>query len=220
MSDSANSKVDVPTNTTFQPLAGILLATGGLAFFMAGALHPAGHPGQDFKMAIVSMLSDKMWPVAHWCALVSAFFVAWSLFLLLNESKKTASAAIRLGIISCVFMALEFSVELAARTDVARVAADGTSPLLSLIDVMQAVGWPFFALAFILLAVSTQWTPVWVKVLAVLGGCSLAIGGLVVQGLHVVALGPVFIAGNALAFWMMWAGIHIAVNSSTGRPKR
>jgi hypothetical protein len=85
---------------------------------------------------------------------------------------------------------------------------------------MQAVGWPFFALAFILLAVSTQWTPVWVKVLAVLGGCSLAIGGFVVQGLHVVALGPVFIAGNALAFWMMWAGIHIAVNSSTGRPKR
>jgi len=214
MSEVENSKVQVATNTTFQPLAGILLATGGLGFFIAGALHPAGHQGQDFKMAIVSMLSDKMWPAAHWCALVSAFILAWSLFLLLDETKKTAAGAIRLGIISSIFMAMEFSVELAARTEVARVATDGTSPLLSLIDVMQAAGWPFFALAFILLAVSTRWTPVWVKVAGVLGACALGIGGLVVQGLHVVALGPVFIVGNALAFWMIWAGIHIALNGS------
>jgi len=219
MSEDANSKVDIATNTTLQPLAGILLATGGLCFFMAGVLHPAGHQGQDFKMAIVSMLSDKMWPVAHWCALVSAFIVAWSLFLLLDRTKKPAADAIRLGIISTVFMSIEFSVELAARTEVARVATDGTSPLLSLIDVMQAAGWPFFALAFILLAVNTRWTPVWVRVAGVIGACALAVGGLVVQGLHVVALGPVFIIGNALAFWMIWAGIHIALNGSKERGK-
>jgi hypothetical protein len=75
---------------------------------------------------------------------------------------------------------------------------------------MQAAGWPFFALAFILLAGSTHWAPVWVRVAAIIGACALATGGLVVQGLHVVALGPVFIFGNALAFWMIWAGIRIA----------
>jgi hypothetical protein len=32
--------------------------------------------------------------------------------------------------------------------------------------------------------------------------------------MHVVALGPVFIVGNALAFWMIWAGIHIALSGS------
>jgi len=209
----------VPTNSTFEPLPGILLATGGLCFFTAGVLHPAGHQGQDFKTAIVSMLSDKMWPAAHLCALVSAFFIAWSLFLLLDKTEKTAASAIRLGIISTVFMAIEFSVELAARTEVSRIATDGASPLLSLVDAMQAVGWPFFALAFVLLAVSTHWSPLWVRVAGVLGACALAVGGLVVQGLHVLALGPVFIVGNALAFWMIWAGIHIALNGLKKRRK-
>jgi hypothetical protein len=213
MSENVNIKVNMP-DTAFQPLSGILLATGGLLFFIAGALHPAGHRGEDFKTVIISMLSDKMWPAAHYCALVSAFFVSWSLFLLLDKTKKTAALAIRLGIISLMFMAIEFSVELAAPTEVAGVIADGTSPLLSLIDAMQAVGWPFFALAFILLAVSTRWTPIWVRVAGVLGACALGIGGLVVQGMHVVALGPVFIVGNALAFWMIWAGIHIALSGS------
>jgi len=214
MLGDANSKVEVVTHTTLPPFPGILLATAGLGFFIAGALHPSGHQGQDFKMVIVSMLSDKMWPVAHWCALVSAFILAWSLFLLLDITEKPAAAAIRLGIIATVFMALEFSVELAAPLEVGRVAADGTSPLLSLIDVMQAAGWPFFALAFILLAVNTRWTPGWVRIVGVIGACALGVGGLVVQGLHVVALGPVFIVGNALAFWMIWAGIHIALNGS------
>jgi hypothetical protein len=212
MLEDANSKVEVARNTTNRPLAGLLVIRG-LLFFIAGAIHPAGHQEQDFKMAIVSMLSDKMWPIAHWSALLSAFIIAWSLFLLLDQTKKTAADAIRLGIISTIFMAMEFCVELAAPTEVSRVATDGKSSLLSLIDVMQAAGWPFFALAFILLAINTRWTPVWVRVAGVIGACALAIGGLVVQGLHVVALGPVFIFGNALAFWMVWAGIRIAVTS-------
>ena len=209
MSDLSNLNVEASTRSTFQPFTGVLLAIGGIGFFLAGALHPAGHRGQDFKMAIVSMLSDKMWPVAHWCALVSAFIVAWSLFQLLDKTKKTTASAIQLGIISSVFMAMQFSVELASQSEVTKIATDGTSPLLSLIDVMQAVGWPFFALAFILLIVSTRWTPVWVRILGVIGASALAIGGLVVQGLHVVALGPVFIIGNALPVWMIWAGIHL-----------
>jgi len=65
-----------------------------------------------------------------------------------------------------------------------------------------------------LLAINTRWTPVWVRVAGVIGAVALGVGGLVVQGLHVVALGPVFIVRNTLAFWMIWAGIHIALNGS------
>ncbi len=74
---------------------------------------------------------------------------------------------------------------------------------------MQAVGCPAFGLAFVLLSLGTRCTPRRVLGLVVLGSVALGVGGLVVQGLHVVALGPAFIVGNALPNWMVWGGIHL-----------
>jgi hypothetical protein len=194
-----------------QRFAGILLAIGGVGFFLAGAFHPAGSPGQSFHAAIVSMLGNPMWPIAHWCALTSAFLTALALSLLLDKAESaTAAVGVRLGLIASVFMAVEFAVELAARSDVARYASGETTPIVSLIDAMQAVGFPALALAFILIATGTRWAPRWVIVLGVVGAVALAVGGLVVQGLHVVALGPAFLVGNLLPVWMVWAGVRLA----------
>ena len=91
-----------------------------------------------------------------------------------------------------------------------RFATGEATPIISLVDAMQTVGWPAFALAFVLLASGTRWTPRWVGIIGVIGAIAVGIGGLVVQGLHIVALAPVFAVGNALAIWMIWAGIHLA----------
>jgi len=142
---------------------------------------------------------------------VSAFLAALSLVLLLDERESRAmTAGVRFGIVALMFMAVEFCVELAARTAVVPFAAGEPAPLVALIDAMQAVGFPALAVAFSLIVVGTRWTPRWVRALGVAGAIALAIGGLVVQGLHVVALGPVFLAGNALPVWMVWAGVHLA----------
>lgn len=34
--------------------------------------------------------------------------------------------------------------------------------------------------------------------------------GIVVEGLRVVSAGPLFIGGNALAIWMVWAAVRLA----------
>lgn len=204
-----------------QTLAGVLLAIGGVGFFAAGAFHPAGRPGQDFDQAIVSMLGSPMWPVAHWIAVVSALLVALALFLLIDQPQDSlaAAAGLRLGIVATSFMAVEFTVELAARADVARIASGQPAPLLALVDAMQAIGFPALAAAFILIAAATRWTPRSVVVLGVIGAVALAVGGFVVQGLHVVALGPVFIVGNLLPIWMVWAGITRIRTASQGEKR-
>jgi hypothetical protein len=193
-------------------LAGVLLTVGGVTSFLAGGLHPHGQPGQDFHAAIVSMLQDPMWPVAHWLALVSGVVVAWALSLLVDEQGTLAAVAgVRFGVVASLFMAVEFAVELAARTDVTRFATGEATPIISLVDAMQAVGWPAFALAFVLLASGTRWAPRWVGIIGVIGAVAFGVGGLGVMGLQVVALAPVFVVGGiALPIWMVWAGIQLA----------
>lgn len=207
--------------TPLQQLSGVLLAVAGAGFFAAGGLHPAGRPGQDFDQAIVSMLGSPMWPVAHWIAVVSALIAALALFLLIDqpEESRAAAAGLRLGVLAAVFMAVEFTIELAARADVARIASGQPAPLLALVDAMQAIGFPALAVAFILIATGTRWTPRWVTVLGVIGAVALAIGGFVVQGMHVAPLGPVFLVGNLLPIWMVWAGVTRA-RAAASRERR
>jgi hypothetical protein len=194
-------------NTRF---AGALLVLGGVGFFLAGLLHPHGGPGQGFHQAIVSMLAADTWSTAHWFALASAIIIAWSLSLLAGEAGPLiAVAGIRLGMVAAVFMAVEFSVELAARTEAARFSQGEASPMIALLDAMQTVGWPAFALAFILLAIGSRLTPRWMSAIGILGAAGLGVGGLVVQGMHVVALAPVFLLGNGLSIWITWAGIQL-----------
>jgi len=203
-----------------QRLQGTLLTIGGIGFFVAGVLHPSGQPGQSFDAAIASMLRNPMWPVTHWCALVSAFVLALALLLLLERRESAAMlVGIRLGIVATMFMAVEFAVELAARADAARFAGGESPSMVALIDAMQAVGFPALGLAFILVATGTRWTPRWVAALAVIGSVALATGGLVVQGMHVVALGPVFLVGNLLPVWMVWAGVRLARGLDSAVPR-
>jgi hypothetical protein len=196
--------------------AGTIFALSGVCFFLTGLLHPQGARGEDFHAAIVSMLVQPTWPAAHWFALVAAIVLAWSLSLIAGEMRSLAAiAGARLGIAAALFMAVEFAVELGARDEAVRFAAGERTPLLALVDPMQAVGWPALAIAFILFASGSRLTPRVVTVIGIIGAAALGIGGLVVQGLHVVALAPVFALGNGLALWIVWAGVALAREPET-----
>lgn len=190
--------------------AGFLFLGGGVGLFFAGLLHPHGQPGQDFHTVVSSMISNPMWETTHKIALVSAMMIVCSLSLLAGEAGSRAGlACVRLGISATLFIAIDFAVEVAARTDAARYANGEPSAIIALVDALQTVGWPVFAASFIGLAVSTRLTPLWLSVVGMIGAAALGVGGLVVQGFHVAALAPVFIAGDLLPIWMVGAGVQL-----------
>jgi hypothetical protein len=85
------------------------------------------------------------------------------------------------------------------------------APMVDLVDAMQAVGWPALGLGFGLVAFGTPaLTPRWVAVLGVVGAASVGMAGLLAQGLHLLQAGVLFLGGNLLALWMVWAGIRVA----------
>lgn len=205
-------------------IGGLALAAAGIGFFVAGALHPHGSPGQDFRAGIVSMLESPMWPAAHWSALASGLLAAWAVWLLVDAGwtggSTVARAGARLTILASVFMAVQFSVEIASRGAAAAYAAGESAPLVDLIDPMQAVGWPALALGFILLAVGVpDSAPRGVVAVGVVGAAAIGLAGILVQGLHIVQLGPLFMGGNLLSVWMVWAGLRAGRGRSEAVPR-
>ncbi len=197
-------------------IGGLLLAVGGAGFFAAGVLHP--QPPADingFREAMTSMLAHRLWPLAHWTALITGLVLIWALWLLVDdgwtESSATARAGARLAIISGGFMSVQWAVEIAARSALEGYSTGEAAPIIDLIDAMQAVGWPAFALGFGLLAAGTPASaPRWVEILGMVGAAALGLAGLLAQGLHILQAGVLFLGGHLLAFWMIWAGVRLA----------
>ena len=207
-------------------IGGLLLAIGGVGFLAAGILHPQPPAGIDgFHDAMVSMLAHRLWPLAHWTALVTGLVLVWAVWLLADDGwtgrSITARAGARLAIISGLFMSVQWAVEIAARGALEGYSKGDAAPIVDLIDAMQAVGWPGLALGFGLLAAGTPASaPRWVEVLGMVGAAALGLAGLLAQGLHILQAGVLFSGGHLLAFWMIWAGIRAARRSDghTGHP--
>jgi hypothetical protein len=196
-------------------VGGLLLAIGGIGFLLAGVLHPRPHAvGLEFHDAMTSMLSHPLWPAAHWIALVTGLVLAWAVWMLVDarwvDNSVAAHAGAGLTIVSTVFMSVQWAVEIAARGALETYAAGEAVPIAHLIDVMQAVGWPGLGLGFGLLATGMrEVAPRWLRILAAVGGAAIALAGLLAQGLHILQAGVLFLGGNFLALWMVWAGIRI-----------
>jgi hypothetical protein len=190
---------------------GALLALGGLVFFLAGALHPQGATG-TFPETMASMLASPTWSVAHWLAIASALTILWALWLLVDCGWTTASVVghvgARLVLVAGLFMAVQFAVELAAAPEAAAYAAGALTPMGTLVEAMQAVGWPAFMLGFVLLIAGVPTSaPAAVRLAGVVGATAMGLGGVLTEGLHLVAAGPLFIGGNLLALWLVWGGL-------------
>ena len=194
-------------------IGGGLLALSGLGLFLAGAAHPQGASG-NFSQTMASMLASPTWPIAHWLAIGSALTIVWAVWLLADSGWTTASVFSQLGarlvLVAGLFMAVEFAVELAAIPEAAAYAAGAPTPLGTLVESMQAIGWPAFMLAFVLLIAGLPSSaPAAVRLVGVIGATAMGLGGLLTEGLHLVVAGPLFIGGNLLALWLVWAGVVV-----------
>lgn len=195
-------------------VGGLLLAAGGVGFFLAGVLHPQPHGDvQGFREAMTSMLSHPLWPWAHWIGLGTGLLLTWAVWVLVDAGWSAGSVAARAGarlaIVSTLFMSIQWAVEIAARGAREAYSAGQAAPMVDLIDVMQAVGWPGLGLGFGLLAAGARGAaPRWVAMLGVAGAVAVGLAGLLAQGLHILQAGVLFLGGNLLAFWMIWAGIQ------------
>lgn len=204
-------------------LGGLLLATGGVGFFLAGMLHP--QPGSDargFHDAMASMLAHSFWPAAHWIALVTGMILAWAVWLLADDGwadgSTTARAGAPLAILATLFMTVQWAVEIAARGDLEAYITNQGAAVMVLIDAMQAIGWPALGLGFGMLAIGvTASAPRLVRALGMTGAAGVGLAGLLAQGLHLLEAGPLFMAGSLLALWMVWAGVRAARHGGAHR---
>lgn len=195
---------------------GVLLAVGGVGFFLAGGMHPQPRRDVDnFADAMTSMLSHPLWPLAHWVALATGLLLAWAVWVLVDAGWMDGSvvglAGARLAILASVFMSVQWAVEIAARGALEGYSGGQPTFIVGLIDAMQAVGWPGLGIGFGLMAGGIRGaTPRWVGLLGVVGAVSIGLAGPLAQGLHILEAGVLFLGGNLLSFWMVWAGVRAA----------
>src|SRR5579859_7485136 len=111
---------------------GAIFALAGVAFFLAGALHPQG-PSGTFPEAMASMLASPTWAVAHWLAVAATLALVWALWLLVDggwtQGSLVGQAGARLILVAGLFMAVEFAAELAAAPEAAAYATGAAAPM-------------------------------------------------------------------------------------------
>lgn len=200
-------------------LGGLLLAVGGTGFLVGGLLHPQPAGAETFHDAMVSMLSDPLWPAAHWTELVAGLILVWALSLLVDggwtSGSVVALAGARLAMIGTLFMSVQWAVEIAARDALHAFSTGEEVPMATLVDAMQGVGWPALGLGFALLALGVPASaPRIVAIAGAAGAISIGLAGFLAQALHFLWAGVLFIGGHLLALWMIWAGARAFVRSS------
>jgi hypothetical protein len=194
---------------------GWLLAVAGIGFFLAGAIHPQGTHEPGFTAAMAALLASPAWAVAHWIALPTLVLLVWGLWLLADAGWTAAStvahAGCRLAMAGGLLMSMEVAVEIAARGASAAYAAGQVVPLVALMDPLQAIGWPALCVGLLLVAIGVPGSaPRPVVAIGAVGALAMSLAGILVQGLHVLVLGPLFLGGNLLAIWIVWAGVRLA----------
>lgn len=55
--------------------------------------------------------------------------------------------------------------------------------------------------------------PLVLRVLGAVGSAALAIGGILVEGFHIAAVGPLFAVGGLAFLWLIWTGVKIVVTA-------
>lgn len=200
--------------------AGGGLVAGAVGFAVAGMLHP-GSTADSLREATIAMAMEPTWAVAHWAALVTMLLLAGSVWILVDagvtRASAVAQAGARLSILAGLFMAVQSAAEVAAPSALDALVAGEDAPLVTLIESMQAVGWPALSLGLILLVVGCgrALAPRPIVGLAVAGATAMAVGGILVEGLGIVAAGPLFQLGGLEALWLLWAGLRLVRGSES-----
>jgi hypothetical protein len=200
----------ITARSTRRKLGALCFAVAGLAFIVVGMLHPHVDGPTDYNVVIATMLQAPIWVAAHKTATATGLLLATALWLLIDvdfgRESIWSDGGSRLALVATLFMTVDFSVEAAAKSSTA---------LLALVDQMQSVGWPAFGLGYALVAAGAKnAAPLAVRCIGAAGALAMGLAGLLVVGLHILYLEPLFAGGFFLGLWMMWAGVRTARSMS------
>jgi hypothetical protein len=161
---------------------------------------------------MAAMLASPTWQAAHWFAIGGTLITVWGLWLLVDAGWTKTSwlgqAGARLVLLAGLFMAVEFALEETLAAEASAYASGGPVPIGLVVEAMQAIGWPAFMLGFVILIAGVPTSaPAVVRLAGIVGATAMGLGGFLTEGLHIAAAGPLFIGGNLLALWTVWAGV-------------
>lgn len=185
-----------------------VFASGGVAFFVGGALHPKEDPPDvSVKEVLRVLFKDGNWYPGHSLLLAGMVLIAAALIALvrsgaLAESRATQAAGVIAAVTATVGAGAAF-LHLIMASEVDRIAAGQSTPLTDTNLVVETIVTPAFGLSVAALAVLGARTGSFgnrtAAVLAVLGGIPYALAGGTI--LLTDALNPLFPFAGLLGVW-------------------
>jgi hypothetical protein len=206
----------VGNQNKLRSFAGVVLALGGVFYFLTGIIHPnpKGGVSSTFHQAVIDFLQSSRWPISGWMSMVAFILILWGIWMLLDsglgESSSLIQAGGRLCLISGVFMIVQSAATIAAVDGASAFASGQPVPMVSFFGDLQAVGWPAFTLGLVLIMLGMTLINKIVKILGVIGAAAMGVGGILNEGFHINAAGPLFMGGVLVALWFVWAGIQLS----------
>lgn len=202
---------------------GVVFAVGGVVTAAGNILHPTGG-SVSYHSSIASQLANPVGTPAAWMTLVGSLLIAWGLWVLADGPWRDAGPAVRigarLGVLGSAMLVVESAVTLAMRTAAVPYAAGTVVPMVRLSEVLYAGCLPALMLGAILVNLgSARLAPVVVRILGAIGMVALGLAGPLVDGIHTIALWPLYLGGALVCLWIVWAGVHQAMLGEGSSPR-
>jgi hypothetical protein len=198
---------------------GIMFAAGGACTLLGSALHPTGG-SSDYHASIAKQLASPIGTPAAWLTLVGSLLIACGLWVLLSSVWRRGSAAVQLGtrlsIIGSLMLVVESATSLAMRTAAAPYAAGTPVPMVRLSEALYAGCLPALMLGALMVNLgSPQLAPKVVRIIGAVGTVAIGLAGPLVDGAHNITLWPLYLGGVLTCVWIIWAGLHEALQGRT-----
>lgn len=196
------------------PLVAWGLVSGGVLFFVGGAMHPTEDPpGVTRHEVLRLMFVDPAWYPAHSLILVGSVLIAASLVTLVRDRTLAgvprARKAASIAAVGAVLGAVGALVHLLAALDADRIAANVATPFTNLMGPVETLTVPAFGFSIAALAVVGALTRTLgnrvTAALCVVGGVGYGIAGGSI--LFTDRLDFLFPAAGAIGLWTVAAGI-------------
>lgn len=195
-------------------IGGLVFAVGGVFTLVGSALHPTGGSA-DYHASIAAQLANPIGTPAAWLTLIGSLLLAWGLWMLVDSAWCQASSLVqagaRLAVIGSTLLVAESAATLAMRTAVSPYSTGTPVPMVRLSEVLYAGCLPALMLGALLVNLgSRRLAPVAIRVVGAVGMVTLGLAGPLVDGIHIIALWPLYLGGVPVCIWIIWAGVHEA----------
>lgn len=195
-------------------IGGGVFAVGGAFTLVGSAMHPTGGSG-DYQASIAEQLANPIGTPAAWLTLIGSLLLAWGVWTLMDSAWRQAAPVVRAGarlaIIGASLLVVESAATLAMRTVAEQYAAGAPVPMVRLSEALYAGCLPALMLGVLLVNLGgRRLAPVAIRVIGAVGMVALGLAGPLVDGIHIIALWPLYLGGVLVCIWIIWAGVREA----------